>query len=225
MRKHWYTTTTAGAALLATVLTVGMTAGPAYAAGAVLTTGGASGADVAVGDIATAGLPAGATANLFSTATGSTGISCAGSAFTATVLTNPAAPGTATESLTGQTFTSCTANVTGVTRVVSVTVNNLPYTTTVSSGGAVTITGGAAGPIQTTVVLGTLLGTVTCVYQATGNTLQGTAANTDNSISFSSQPFTRSSGPATCFTDGYFTTTYAPVIDQTVSSGPVIVVN
>ncbi|WP_340375116.1 Tat pathway signal sequence domain protein [Streptomyces sp. SS7] len=183
---------------------------PASAAGAVLTT---ANGDVAVGDVLNASLASGTAATLYNSATGTSGISCAASTFTAQVTDNPAAPGTATESLTGQTFGSCTSNVLGVLGVTSITVNNLPYTTTVSSAGAVTVTPPSGSTVQTTVVLRTLLGTVSCVYQAPG--LNGTASNTDNSINFSNQAFTRTSGSTLCPSAGYFTAKYAPVTDGT----------
>ncbi|KUN88669.1 hypothetical protein [Streptomyces griseoruber] len=185
---------------------------PASAAGAVLTT---ANGDVAVGDVLNASLASGTAATLYNSSTGTSGISCATSTFTATVTDNPAAPGTATESLTGQTFGNCTSNVLGVTGVTSITVNNLPYTTTVTSGGVVTVTPPSGSTVQTTVVLRTLLGTVSCVYQASG--LSGTASNTDNSINFSNQAFTRSSGSTLCPSAGYFTAKYAPVTDGTAA--------
>ncbi|MFF3942206.1 Tat pathway signal sequence domain protein [Streptomyces phaeofaciens] len=183
---------------------------PASAAGAVLTT---ANGDVAVGDVLNASLASGTAATLYNSSTGTSGISCATSTFSATVTDNPAAPGAATESVTGQTFSNCTSNVLGVTGVTSITVNNLPYTATVTSAGVVTVTPPSGSTVQTTVVLRTLLGSVTCVYQAAG--LSGTASNTDNSIAFANQAFTKSSGSTLCPSAGYFTAKYAPVTDGT----------
>ncbi|MEU4876396.1 Tat pathway signal sequence domain protein [Streptomyces sp. NPDC021608] len=191
-------------------------ASPASAAGAVLTT---SNGDVAVGDVLNASLATGTTATLYSSATGTSGVSCASSAFSATVTDNPAAPGTATESLTAHSFGSCTANVLGVLGVTSVTVNNLPYTTAVGSDGSVTVTPAAGSTVQTTVVLRTLLGSINCVYQAPS--LSGVASNADNSITFTSQHFTKTSGSSLCFANGYFTAKYAPVTD----AGAAVTVN
>jgi hypothetical protein len=197
-------------------------ASPASADGAVLTAGGTA---VAVGDVLNASLAAGTTATLYSSATGTSGVSCASSTFTATVTDNPAAPGTATESLTGHSFdsSSCTSNVIGVLGVTGITVDNLPYTTTVASDGAVTVTPAAGSTIQTTVKLRTLLGTITCVYQAPS--LTGTASNTDNGIAFTSQQFTKVSGSSLCFANGYFTAKYAPVTDTSQAGSPVVSVN
>jgi hypothetical protein len=186
----------------------------------VLTAGGVA---VATGDVLTASLASGTAATLYSSATGTSGVSCAASAFTASVTDNPTAPGTATESLSAHTFGSCTSNVIGVLGVTSVTVNNLPYTTTVASDGTVTVTPAAGSTIQTTVVLRTLLGSINCVYQAPS--LTGTSSNTDNSITFTNQAFTKSSGSSLCFASGYFTAKYAPVSDTTQSGSPAVTVN
>ncbi|MFJ5530619.1 Tat pathway signal sequence domain protein [Streptomyces sp. NPDC093261] len=197
-------------------------ASPASADSAVLTAGGTA---VAVGDVLNASLASGTTATLYSSATGTSGVSCTSSAFTATVTDNPAAPGIATESLTGHTFTSssCTSNVTGVLGVTGITVDNLPYTTAVASDGTVSVTPAAGSTIQTTVKLRTLLGTITCVYQAAG--LTGKTDNTDNSLAFTNQQFTKSSGSSLCFANGYFTAKYAPVTDTSQSGSPAVSVN
>ncbi|MFC3574667.1 Tat pathway signal sequence domain protein [Streptomyces yaanensis] len=197
-------------------------ASPASADGAVLT---ANGDAVAVGDVLNASLASGTAATLYSSSTGTSGISCTSSTFTATVTDNPAAPGTATESLTGHTFnsSSCTSNVVGVLGVTSIVVDNLPYTTTVTSDGTVTVTPAAGSTIQTTVKLRTLLGTLTCVYRAAS--LSGTASNTDNSIAFTNQQFTKYSGSSLCFSNGYFTAKYAPVTDTSKDGNPVVTVN
>lgn len=202
---------------------------PALAAAdevAVLTTGSAAGANVAVGDVLTAAVVAGTTADFDTAAGGTTGVKCAESAFTATVVDNPVAPGVATESTTEHTFASCTANIFGVTRVNSVTVDNTPFPTTVESGtGTVTVSGTETAPIQTTLKLGTLLGSVTCVYRATNGSITGVSANTDNSITFTDQPFTKASGPITCPGSGFFTAVYAPVVDTSVEGGPAVFTN
>ncbi|MFF9175188.1 Tat pathway signal sequence domain protein [Streptomyces sp. NPDC014793] len=197
----------------ATALTVAAAVPSSAAGGAVLTTGGTGGTAAAVGDTLTAPLAAGTSATLYSSATGTSGVSCKTSQFTAKVTNNPAAPGTATESVTGHTFdpSSCTSNVAGVLGVSSIVIDNLPYTATVTSAGVLSVTPPSGSTIQTTVKLSTLLGTVTCVYRAPG--LTGTAANGDSSISFTNQQFTKFSGSSLCFANGYFTAKYAPVTD------------
>jgi hypothetical protein len=197
-------------AVAATAAAVSLPAvAPASAADTpVLTTGSLAGTPLAAGDVITAPLADATTATLYSSATGTSGINCASSEFSASVTDNPAAPGTATESLTAHTFGNCTANVVGVLGVTSITVNNLPYNVAASSDGTITVTA-ATGSIQTTVVLRTLLGSITCVYQAPS--LTGKASNDDNSITFTNQQFTKSSGSSLCFANGYFTAKYAPV--------------
>ncbi|MEU6099203.1 Tat pathway signal sequence domain protein [Streptomyces flaveolus] len=190
------------------------TALPAAAADTpVLTTGAVGGTPVAVGDTLTASLASGTSATFYSSATGTSGVSCTASQFTVSVTDNPTAPGTATESLTAHTFdsSSCTSNVTGVLGVTGIKVANLPYTTTVSSGGTVAVTPPSGSAVRTTVTLRTLLGSVNCVYEAPG--LSGTASNADNGIAFADQHFTKVSGSGLCFANGYFTATYAPVTD------------
>ncbi len=209
-------------ALAAAVVPAAAAAHP-EAASPVLTVGSLGGTPVAVGDQLSAPLASGTHANFYSSSTGTSGVTCTTSQFVATDVTNPASPGSATESLGTQNFSGCSSNVTGVTGVQSITVNNLPFTTTVSdsSGFPVTVTAGSTGPIQTTVVLNTLLGSTTCVY--TSGPLSGSASNTDNSISFTNQEFTKSSGSSLCFSDAYFTAKYAPVTDTTQGGGKVFV--
>ncbi|AYN38811.1 Tat pathway signal sequence domain protein [Streptomyces dangxiongensis] len=189
---------------------------PASAAGAVLTTGSAGGTAVAVGDTLTAPLASGTSATFYSSATGTSGVKCTGSQFTAKVTGNPTAPGTATESVTAHTFDSstCTSNVTGVLGVNGITIDNLPYAATVASDGTLTVTPPSGSVIQATVKLRTLLGSVTCVYRAPS--LTGKAANADSSITFTNQQFTKFSGSSLCFANGFFTAKYAPVTDAGV---------
>lgn len=191
----------------------------------VLTTGGLAGTPVAAGDVLQAPLAGGTAATLYSSATGTSGVSCNTSTFTAAATGNPAAPGTATESVTEHTFTTsgCTSNVLGVTGVTGITVNNLPYTTSVGSDGSVTVTPASGSAIQTTVVLRTLLGSITCVYQAPS--LTGKASNDDNSITFTNQQFTKTSGSGLCFANGFFTAKYAPVRDISQEGSPLVFVN
>ncbi|MEU5307598.1 Tat pathway signal sequence domain protein [Streptomyces sp. NPDC021562] len=203
-------------ALAGTVVALSVAATvPASADGAVLTTGSAGGTAVAVGDTLSASLASGTSATLYSSATSTSGIKCSTSTFTATVTDNPAASGTATESVTGQTFGNCTSNVLGVTGVSSITVDNLPYANAVASGGALAVTPASGSTIQTTVKLTTLLGSITCVYQAPS--LNGTTDNSDNSVNFSNQAFTKTSGSSLCPSAGYFTAKYAPVTDNGAS--------
>ncbi|MFE2035158.1 Tat pathway signal sequence domain protein [Streptomyces scopuliridis] len=213
----------AGVSTAVALLTTGTASATGAAAGNVLTYGGAAGSAVAVGDVFTSSLSSGASVAIRTTAGGSTGITCTASQFTATVTGNPAAPGTATESLTAHTFGGCTSNILGTTGVQSITVDRLPYNTTVTSGGPLTVGAGAAGALQTTVKLNTLLGLTTCVYSSTG--LSGATSNTDNSITFANQLFSKSSGPVTCPGSSYFSAKYGPVKDTSQSGSPSVFVN
>ncbi|MFF2044420.1 Tat pathway signal sequence domain protein [Kitasatospora sp. NPDC058170] len=217
---------TLGTAALAALALATAAVTPAQAAApAVLTYGGPGGTAAAVGDVLTADLVPGTYATFYSSASGTSGIKCAVSAFSATVTSNPAAPGVAVEQLNSHTFGSCSANVLGVTGVQSVTVNNLPFTNAVSDGAGNPVTlSPTAGPLQTTVVLKTILGTITCVYRAPGS-ISGTTSNTAQTIGFASQAFNKFSGPSTCFAAGYFTATYGPVLDTSVAGNPHIYVN
>jgi len=215
------------AAVLTTAAVAVLVASPAHAAGAsVLTTGSVGGANVAVNDVVSSGLKSGTSAKFNTTSGGTTGVTCTVSAFSGTVLTNPAAGGVATESLTTQSFSSCTSNISGVTAVQSIVVNNLPYGASVNgTSKAITLTGSSAGtPIQATVKLTTVIGTVTCVYRANGNAIAGVTSNTDNSLAFTNQPFTKSSGPFVCPGSSFLTATYAPARDTTAAGSPLVFV-
>ncbi|MFD9685889.1 Tat pathway signal sequence domain protein [Kitasatospora sp. NPDC059088] len=198
---------------------------PADDAGPVLTTGSTGGAAVAAGDALAATL-AGGSATFYSTATSTTGVTCATSQLSATVLTNPTAPGTATESMTGLTFGSCTANVTGVTSVQSLTVDTRPYGVSIDDGTGlpVTLTGGSAGQIQATAVLNSWFGTITCTYRLSG-AFTGTADNGGQSLTFTNEHFAKSGGSGLCPGDGYFSASYGPVADTSQSGAPAVYVN
>lgn len=215
----------ATAAVLSAVL-VGVAPALADDPAAVLSTGaaGTAGANVAAGDVLSASLVTGTTAFFANSESGTTGVTCTTSSFTATVTDNPVAPGTATESTTDQQFSGCTANITGVTGVNGVTVTSVPMATTVDSTGAVTV-GSADAPVQTTIALSTLLGSINCLYSATSGSISGVASDTDNSITFTGQPFTKSSGSVLCPASGFFTASYGPVLDTTVDGSPAVFTN
>ena len=193
---------------------------PASAASsAVLTIGSAGGTAVNVGDTVTASLLSGTTSTL---STSSGNITCPTSTFTATVTSNPTAPGTADESLTAQTFSGCTAKITGVTSVKSISVLDLPYNAAVSdSSDTLTLTAGSSGALEVSAALNTVLGTVTCDY--TASSLVGSTSNSNNSVTFTSQSTTLLSGPGLCPKTGTFSAAYGPTKDTTQGSGLVFV--
>jgi hypothetical protein len=220
------------AAVLGTAAVAVFFATPAHAdGGAVLTTGSAGGSAVAVGDTVSASLASGTSAKFTTQSGGSSGVTCTASTFSATVTSNPAAGGVASETLDSQTFTGCTSNVFGVTSVQSITVNNLPYNASADgTAKTLTLSGGSAGSIQATVKLGTVLGSITCVYRAGttssgGGSLTGAASNTDNSLAFTNGQFTKSTGPGVCPGSSFLTATYAPVVDTSVAGSPAVFLN
>ncbi|AEV86612.1 hypothetical protein ACWT_5595 [Actinoplanes sp. SE50] len=210
------------AALTGVTATLLLTAAPALADDtAVLTTDALAGPAVAVGDTISAGIVSGSLARFATAPGGSNGMKCSTSSFSATVNDNPAAPGAAALGATLAVAGCTVSGVPGVTGVNSVTINKQPYATTVASDGTVTVSGTDAAPISATLDLKSLLGSVTCNFVAANNTISAVADNTDNSITFTDQHFTKSSGPAACVADGYFTARYTPVV--TSAAAPVFV--
>jgi hypothetical protein len=189
----------------------------------VLTTGKVGGPNVKAGAIIEAPLKAGTKATFFGPGT-TQGVTCTKAMVTDKVVTNPAAPGTAVESLTEQTFSSCTTNIPGATSVKSVTVLNLPYRATVSvaTGFPVTLTK-PAGVLKTKISLNTVIGTITCTYSKTK--LSGTASNAGQTDTFKNQVFALSSGPSACPAKGAFSASFGPKEDTSVTGHPLVFVN
>jgi hypothetical protein len=186
----------------------------------VLTITKVGGTNVAVGAKLSASLKSG-TKVVFSD--GSSGsISCAKSSVAESVTANPAKPGTATLSITGQTFGTCTATIDGITATVkSVTAYKLPYKTTVSDATGLPVTVTKPGA---TVVASADGVTVTCTYQAA--TIKGAASNTGSAVSFKNQAFKVLSGSnSLCPASGDLTVAYAPVEDTSVKGDPHVFVN
>jgi hypothetical protein len=208
------------AALVAVCASI-VVAAPAQAAGVdVLTTGSVGGPNVAVGDSIGGTLKPGTKARFITSSGGSSGVSCSMSSFTVKVLTNPAASGTATGSMTAWSFGTCSSNIPNLT-VQAITVNNLPYGVSIGINGW-TITGGSAGPIQLTFAFTSPLGSITCVYRAVNNVITGTGSNSDSSVSFTNQQLTKASGSTLCPSNLFFSATYI-VTDTSVGGAPVFV--
>jgi len=51
------------------------------------------------------------------------------------------------------------------------------------------------------------------------------SSNSDTSLTFTNQVFTKVSGSLLCAGKGYFTATYAPVVDSSVSGTPAVYTN
>jgi hypothetical protein len=186
----------------------------------VLTITKVGGTNVAVGAKLSASLKSGTKA-VFSEGTEGS-VSCAKSSAAETVKTNPAKPGTATLSITGQTFSTCTASISGITVTVkSVKAYKLPYKTKVSdaSGHPVTVT--KPGVVFVVSADGE---TITCTYQAAKIT--GKASNTGSTVAFTDQAFKVVTGSnSLCPASGDLTVTYGPVKDTSVTGDPHVFVN
>lgn len=188
---------------------------------AVLTTGSVGGANVTIGDTLQAGLTSGTTAT-FLDANGK-GVNCTAATFAATVTDNPAAPGVASESITALTFSGCTSNISGVTKVKSITIDNLPYTGAVDdSSDTITI----SGSVHATISLGLVIGSATCKYTGPSAGVIGAVSTTDGSLAFTNQVFTRDTGSwAGCPSPENFTASFSPVVDTTVTGSPSVFLN
>jgi hypothetical protein len=219
MRRYWIAAAVAATAALWSVV-------PAAAAGNVLTTGSTSGPAVANNDVLTGNLKSGGSGATFTDTGGNGSVTCTTSSFQATVTGNPTAPGTATESLTNQGFSSCSITVFGAS-VSSISVDNLPYSASVTSPSSVSIGPGSNGPIQTTVNISSFFGSFQCIYRvhASSGKLSGTTGNSDNSLNFTNQQFDLFNGPSTCFASANFSASYAPVQDTTQSGHPAVFTN
>jgi hypothetical protein len=221
MRKFMVAGAAVATALLLSVSISTMALASPAASGAVLTWGHANGINVGKNQILKANLAPKAKGIFVSDPTSGGTITCTKSSFTAKVTNNPKKPGTATESLTAQTFSDCKA--TGnpdITGVKSVLIDHLPYKTTISDkkGDPVTVSDS-----ETTLNLDSTVGLITCVYKATTTT--GSASNKTQAITFTSQTFKKLSGPEVCTNSGKFSASYGPVIDTNVKGDPHVFVN
>jgi len=216
MRRHWYFVI--AGAIAAALAVVPLSA--AASANAVLTVGSTGGAAVAHNDTLIGTLSGNAT--FVNTASSSQKVTCTGSTVTATDLTNPGPVppgGTATESISGQTFSGCTLSGVFGASIKSVATNagdsGCPWGGAVSdSSGTNNVTisangGTSCNPIQATVTV-TIFGTDhPCVYQPSGGTIVGSAAlGSSTGVQFTNVTFDKVSGVATCFAHANFTALY-----------------
>jgi hypothetical protein len=218
VRKYLYLAAT----VAASAAVVALPATSASAAGHVLTIKKTGGTAVKKGAVLKASLVKGTTA-VFSL--GSEKLTCKSASFTAKVTNNPAKPGKATESVTAQSFSKCTVNVSGIT-FKSLKVKNLPFKATVSDskGFPVKITGQSkTKPIAVTATVTFQGNPVVCPYKSTG--VSGHSSNTGNKITFTKQKFTRTGTNALCPASANFTATFGPVVDSSVSGSPKVFVN
>lgn len=218
MRRYFYVGTLVATALIAILPVTSAAAASVH----VLTTGKVGGAAVKPGAVLNASLEKGSAAT-FSSSLGK--LTCTKSSLTVKVIGNPAKRGTARETLTSQTFSKCTINVSGVT-VSSVTLSNLPYNVTVSDskGNPVKVSGRSkTAPLLTafTVKFGTLV--VSCSLKATA--ISGSASNKGSVTVFAKQSFTRAAGGGFCPASGTFSAAYGPLTDVSVKGHPAVFVN
>jgi len=186
----------------------------------VLTITKVGGTNVAVGAKLSAAIKSGTKA-VFSEGTEGS-VSCAKSYVLETVTANPAKPGTAKLSITGQGFSSCTASISGVTVTVkSVKDYMAPYKTTVSDATGLNVVVTKPGAV---IVVSAVGETITCTYQAAA--IKGATSNTGSSVSFKDQAFNVVSGSnSLCPATGDLTVAYAPVVDTSVTGDPHVFVN
>ena len=76
-------------------------------------------------------------------------------------------------------------------------------------------------PIKVTVTVAFQGSPITCSYKATS--VKGSASNTGNTITFSKQKFTKTSG--ICPASANFSATFGPVTDSSVTGSPKVFVN
>ncbi len=201
------------AATAASLLTA-LAMAPAYAAGAVLTVASVGGPPVAVGDTLAACGPETACSTSSSTC-----FKCTLNV-SATVGSNPPAPGTATARIDSETFSSaaCTISPPIVNcSLMSMPIGPLPLGVSFMSPNGVTV----ASP-QLTLQMVCLGSTVRCVYHPhdpSGN-LVGTFVNSDNTIRFMNVLFDKVSGPNICVAAVRYSATLR-VTDQTQGGQPV----
>jgi hypothetical protein len=215
MRKSLRAVTTAAATAILVIspLTTALAATPHD----VLTTGKAGGANVKVHAVLHAGLKA-RTSVTFTQPGTTNSVKCTRSTLTTKVTANPARPGSAILSLTGQTFGGCNISIGGV-RVISLRVK-LQDRTTISDAKGDPVTVFQPGA---TIKLALGRTTFTCTYAA--RRLRGHASNTGQVISFSKQVLSRSAGSSLCPAKGAFSATYGPVVDMSVRGHPHVFVS
>lgn len=222
VRKYLYIGVLVATALVAALPAV---ASAAAAPVHVLTTGKVRGTAVKPGAVLKASLVK-RTDVVFANPLGK--LTCTKSTFTAKVVTNPAKgkkPATATESVTGDTFSGCTISIKGVT-IKNQSVANLPYKGTVSDakGNPVKISGRSkAKPLVLSVTIKFGTSTFTCSVKAAS--ISGKWSNKGNATVFVKQKFTKASGGALCPASGTFSAAYGPVKDTSVKGSPAVFVN
>ena len=221
MRRSILVLTVTAAAVLPLSVMSAAAASPAKAHD-VLTTGKVGGPNVKVKDVLAASLAAKSKVTFKD---GTTTLTCKASTFTAKVISNPEAKGTAVESLTAQKFSKCSASGPFAPDITKVTTSlaKLPYKTTVSDkkGNPVTVSKVVSKVVVVTNV--SSVGTLTCLY--TAKTVTGHASNKKQTVSFTGQKLAlqksgSSSDCALISKTAVFSATYGPVVDTSARGKP-----
>jgi hypothetical protein len=217
MRKWLLIGMTAVAATVAVLPVATASAAPA-AKHDVLTISKANGTAVKAKAILKASLKP-KTKAVFTTKLGT--LSCKKSTVTEKVTKNVTAPGTATLSLTGQSFSSCTLSISGA-KLKSLKLNKLPYKVTFSDkkkSHPVTVAKPSVSFSATDIGI-----TVACTY--TAKSITGSTSNKTHLITFSKVKFGLAPGSnGFCSKTGTFTATYGPVKDTSVKHSPTVFVS
>lgn len=213
----------AAAATSALVIALPMTAEAATAH--VLTINKKGGPAVKPGAILKAGLLTGTKA-VFSLGSGTGKLTCSSGKLVTKVATNPVRPGKATGSVTAQSFSSCVLSgaPAGVT-FKSLKSANMPFHFTVSdaTGDPVAITGqSSTKPVNFTSTVSFNGGDIACTFKSAKVAGHATAGNT---VTFTKQKFTFASGSIFCPATAFFTATFGPVKDTSVTGSPRVFVN
>jgi hypothetical protein len=217
------------AAIAASAAVVALPATSAFATGRVrvLTIKKVGGPAVRAGAVLKAGLVENTKAVFRLGSSGTVKLTCTKASLRATVRANPAKPGTAIESLTAIGVRECTlSGITGAT-FKSAKALNLPYKVTVSDamGFPVTVSQTSTTmPIEFTVKVAAGTSTFTCNYKAAS--VKGTASNTGSKVAFSKQKFTKAAGSnRACLGPAFFSASFGPVRDTSVTNSPRVFVN
>lgn len=221
MRKYLYLAAAAASAAIVALPAISADAAVAR----VLTTGKLGGPAVRSGDVLKAHLVSGSSA-VFSLGTGTVKLTCTSASFSATVRSNPAKPGTATESLTALNVAKCTVSgIKGVT-FKSLKFKNLPYKVKVSDAKGFPVTVSEVSttmPLKFTATVSLNGKTFSCSYKAAS--VAGQASNTGNTVAFSKQKFTKAGGNAACLGPAHLSAKFGPVRDTSVKNSPKVFVN
>jgi hypothetical protein len=226
MRRYWYLAI--AVAIAAALAVVPLTAS---AASAILTVGSASGPAVVRGDSLSGALSGNAT--FVNHSNSGQVVTCTSSSLSATAGSNPTPPGQATETNSSQTFGGCSisgvAGANGINGITTNATSACPWNvkvddTTATATISPATASGCPTSISADVNVQTIFGAQHCVYSPTNGSIVGSVTlGAVAPLVFTTQPFTKTSGPGTCFPAADFTASYN--ITDTTQGGGALVVN